>query len=156
MTINISTLTAIAQAATPGEWQLILNEQELDDEGQPSVYNVLGPPDPNEPARYGAVRIIETDCGHYPPRYADARHIAAFSPSTCLALLDRIRQLEAALVEAAKLTNEADAALAEIISEGQHNMTIPSSPSWRDTPIGKARLRVVAVDDILRKLSTPA
>jgi hypothetical protein len=36
--------------------------------------------------------IIETDSGHYPPRENDRAHIAAFSPSVCLRLIQEIQR----------------------------------------------------------------
>ncbi len=74
----------------------------------------------------------------------------AASAETVLALVARIRELETALGDAWELTNKADAALCEIISERQRTLEIPSSPAWRDTPIGKARLMVTEADDVIR------
>jgi hypothetical protein len=98
--LDLPALTAIAQAATPGPW----------DAHRGIAMAEVVSPQTREPN--GDVHVVccvnfgdddATDQEH-----RDTAHIAAFSPSTCLALLERIRQLEAGLVEALGLLQIAE------------------------------------------------
>lgn len=80
--IDLDALEKLAREATPGPWEIEYGTG--DDEGE--VYGLR--------ARLGE-RLIETDTGIYPPRRRDAAFIAAANPSTVLALVARVRELEA-------------------------------------------------------------
>jgi hypothetical protein len=86
-------LEALAKAATPGPWVVELDQYDKD-EDEPFVMGVYGPVMEGESARYnGRPRIIETDCGHYPPEIHDAAFIAAANPAAILSLVAEVRRL---------------------------------------------------------------
>jgi len=96
---SIPTLRAIAEAATPGEWTVLPRCDNADPDRACGVTS-------DHVERGHRRGIFQTDaydeCSHL-VSLADALHIATFSPSTVLALLQRVRELEAALGEACEI-----------------------------------------------------
>ena len=85
---RLAELRRIAEAATPGPWQWAGSR----DKGDPHAYVYAG-----DYASEGEPDLwceIVSECPE-----ADAQHIAAFDPTTALALLDRIEALEHKVVE---------------------------------------------------------
>lgn len=83
--IDTANLREIASAATPGPWfeddagWLVIRQQSMDD---PVICDLVDQGDADDPNHYGT----EAD---------NATHIAAFDPTTALALLDEIDRLRA-------------------------------------------------------------
>lgn len=91
--IDLDALEATARAATPGPWML-----DGMGEDEPEInywaHRFIGTAEPNES---GSHEIIATsEDGHGP----NAEHIAAFDPTTALALIARLREAEAVIEEA--------------------------------------------------------
>jgi hypothetical protein len=91
MTLDLDHLEQVAKAATPGPWEILNRCDNVEPDRACGVTT-------DHRDEYGHIRgIFQTDaydeCSH-PVSLADAAHIAAFSPSTALALVARMRELE--------------------------------------------------------------
>lgn len=82
MTLDLDAIEQSARAATPGPWEYVAFRH--------MQHDVFTPED-DRPLAEGAGTI---HCWHA----ADARHIATANPSTVLALVARVRELEAAIL----------------------------------------------------------
>jgi hypothetical protein len=95
---HLSQLEAVARAATPGPWSV--REESHETLMTAAVVNVNG------------MYVAESAC------QPDDEFIAAFSPSTALALLERIRELEAGLREACNMLDGTEpGGLAELLAK---------------------------------------
>ena len=107
--IDFTALRAIALAATPGPWTV---PPEFHDGSQEYRHDdeqiaIMGPAvDANDEARCFIVGSIYYDGPHLIAQPADTAHIAAFSPSTAIELLDELDRLRAALGEALDLAED--------------------------------------------------
>ena len=101
--VKLLELRALADAATPGPWFV---------QADGSVLGIFGPKMAaynDEPEQeWREVQIVETDGGHYPPRWNDAAFMAA-ARSAVPALLDRVEELEAELREAIRIATDLNA-----------------------------------------------
>lgn len=96
---DLRSIALAAQAEAPGPYTICwLNEEDTDDTGR-GVNSIV---DAN------GDDVVIADSGVYPPHGPVARHIAAWSPDVALEKLDRIAELEAALVEACDLWSDRD------------------------------------------------
>jgi len=97
---QILELRALADAATPGPWFVQADRHR--------VCGIIGPKmaayDDEPEQEWREVQIVETDGGHYPPRWNDAAFVTA-ARSAVPALLDRVAELEAGLREAVNLAS---------------------------------------------------
>jgi len=115
MTVDLDKLEALARAATSGPWCLCIEDGKCW-----GVYQ--GSKDGDWSSMVDAERIVETDSGVYPPDMPTAAYIAACSPSTILALIERLRRLESAIeaiVNVTGLSDAGDIARAALRGEGE-------------------------------------
>jgi hypothetical protein len=123
MKIDLDKLEQAAKAATPGPWRVSIDDKWPGGDGNPSVMGIYGP---ERIVDYGLgperhdLRIVETDGGHYEPRWDDANFIATCSPDVVLALVQRVRELEerANIVEPVYLAAKALHQLSDVIDDG--------------------------------------
>lgn len=87
MSDNLDTLRTIAEAATPGPWE-VRNVTEMDADGVTDLAHVLA----SELETEDAVQAVATGVTR-----EDAHHIATFDPPAVLALLSRLEQAEQAV-----------------------------------------------------------
>jgi len=99
MTVDLDKLEALARAATSGPWCLCIEDGKCW-----GVYQ--GSKDGDWSSMVDAERIVETDSGVYPPDMPTAAYIAACSPSTILALIERLRLLDEARVVAEQIFDD--------------------------------------------------
>jgi hypothetical protein len=82
-----------AQARSPGPWRCERDHSRvdyiMDSSPRPDGY------DEDDSGAWVGNRVVETDSGYYKPKGATADHIATFSPDVVLALIARVRELEA-------------------------------------------------------------
>jgi hypothetical protein len=134
MTLDLDDLESKAKAATPGPWNVFVCDDGKQWTGWPlciSATNVLN--------SNGDERVIVRTGGFYPYEWdhgtsqdeanANAAHIAAANPATMLALIARIRELEAEkarLVEALTPSGDTKAAY-----HGEFSFSV-TSHFWND------------------------
>jgi mannose/fructose/N-acetylgalactosamine-specific phosphotransferase system component IIB len=110
MTLDLSAIAEAAMAATPGPWE---SRTEL---GHPGV-RAIARPDAFD-------WICSMQVSNSPRFEANAAFIALANPTTVLALVDRIRELEAGLVSAAETIES------WVQSETQHAIH-QDDPDWK-------------------------
>ena len=102
MTLDLLELRALADLATPAPWFVQADRHR--------VCGIIGPKmaayDDEPEQEWREVQIVETDGGHYPPRWNDAAFVTA-ARSAVPALLDRVEKLEAGLLLAIKIARAA-------------------------------------------------
>ena len=144
MPANLSTLTALAQAATPGPWIAKPGDTLKSCNGIARPCN-----HPSEESCYderveecpGKDEIVTTDGGYYGPDWATAQFIAACDPQTILGLVARVNELEAALKtygqhqENCHLRVRHDSS-SFCLSAGEHGCTCGFTTAIRGTPDG--------------------
>jgi len=101
--IDLTALRKACDLATPGPWFVQADGQR--------VYDIFGPKmaayDDEPEQEWREVQIVETDGGHYPPRWNDAAFIA-LARTAVPDLLDRVEELEAGLREAIAIARNLD------------------------------------------------
>ena len=114
MTLDILELRALAEAATPGPWFVQADGHR--------VCGIIGPKmaayDDEPEQEWREVQIVETDGGHYPPRWNDAAFMTA-ARSAVPALLDRVAALEAGLREAIRIATDLNANMGDEEAEDE-------------------------------------
>ena len=114
MTLDILELRALAEAATPGPWFVQADRHR--------VCGIIGPKmaayDDEPEQEWREVQIVETDGGHYPPRWNDAAFMTA-ARSAVPALLDRVAALEAGLREAIRIATDLNANMGDEEAEDE-------------------------------------
>lgn len=152
MTIDLDALERIAQAATPGPWDIEYEVEHYDYGPSERWPSTLIGPRRNPPGvlaeKYGN-RINEIA----ELRDEDAEHIAAFDPPTALALIARIREAEREMharelhhFEEEKLRAEAEAERDRYRNAIEAATAVPNEFEW-DVPPTEKHILTRALSD---------
>jgi hypothetical protein len=109
---HIEKTARLAQKRNPGPWRRVrmiggkdgFHDLAPGDHENDVDYIMDSAPMPDGYAEYCGgdwfgERVVETDGGYYDPKEATAEHIANMSPDVVLAMVERIRELEAQIEE---------------------------------------------------------
>jgi hypothetical protein len=128
----LSALLAVARRATPGPWTV---SEYVDPGDGLAIRMTMGgvSMDPVRVSRPGSYSASGSYCVSSEERDALAAHIAAFSPSTCIALVERLREAEELLrrtygwseIEGSSLARDRDAWLARAENDHAHGGARP-------------------------------
>jgi hypothetical protein len=150
--LDLERLRSIAQAATPGPWYWNGEDQMVTmspgDSGD-MRWDWNGEKGRTVPP----TTIIETDSGHYPPRENDRAHIAAFSPSVCLRLIQEI-QRQPKMWECPECAFTFDAIHTD--ADGGHSCPCCAESSLRRSALEEAaRLVCLGCEEGVKRITDP-